>query len=148
MEYPNETRPNSPYQPYVRAAHQARSQAFHWLLGIAGRGLVRAVSLLVSPLSRVLSRLKRARRLSAARRELHAMDDRMLADMGIDRADIDDVVHNGRPKPDIRVEPPHPHEAKRAAQVVELRREPDLIGALILHGPWGRYTDRRRDDAA
>jgi len=148
MEYPNETRHTSPAQPYIRAAHQARSAAFYEMLALAGRGVGAAVRLLGSPLLWTSRRLDRARRLSAARHELHKMDERMLRDMGISREDIDQLVSHGRAMPDIAAEMAHPHEAKRAAEVVDLRREPDLMGALIVHGPWSRYTDRRRDDAA
>ncbi len=148
MEYPNGLRRNSPYQPYIRAAHQARSAEAHRLLRIAGRGIAAAARLLVSPLARVLRHLSRASRLRAAKRELHAMDDRLLADMGITREDIDQVVRHGKPMPDLAHETRHPHERKRAAEVVELRRESDLMGALIIHGPWGRYSHRRHDDAA
>lgn len=148
MEYPNGLRRNSPYQPYIRAAHRARSAEVHRLLGIAGRGIGAAARLLVSPLARAVRWLAREQRLRAARRELHAMDDRLLADMGITREDIDQVVRHGKPMPDLAHETRHPHETKRAAEVVELRREPDLMGALIIHGPWGRYSDRRRNDAA
>ncbi len=148
MEYPNGLRRTSSYQPYIRAAHRARSAEVHRLLGIAGRGIAAAARVMVSPLARTMRWLARERRLRAARRELHAMDDRLLADMGITRHDIDEVVRNGKPAQHAAPEPRHPHEAKRAAEVVELRREPDLMGALIIHGPWGRYSDRRREDAA
>lgn len=149
MEYPNETRRTSPYQPYIRAAHKGRSAAFYRMLGLAGRGLSALGRFLVSPLLRATHRLDRTRRLQAAKRELHAMDDRLLFDMGISREEIDHVVRNGKPTPDVRVDTSvHPHEAKRAADVVDLRKERDLMGALITHGPWGRYSDRRRDDAA
>ncbi len=148
MEYPNGTRRTSLYQPYIRAAHQARSAAVYQLLGLAGRSIAATVRWVALPLVKSLRSFHRARRLNAARRELEAMDDRLLTDMGISREDIDDVVRNGRPMPDIAAEPAHPHEAKRAAEVVELRRKPDLIGAVIVHGPWGRYTGPRRNDAA
>jgi len=148
MEYPNETRRASPYQPHIRAAHQARSAEVHRLLGIAGRGIAAAARLLVSPLARAARWLQGVQRHRAARRELRAMDDRMLADLGITRHDIDEVVRNGKTAQHAAPEQPHPHEAKRAAEVVELRREPDLMGALIVHGPWGRYSERRRNDAA
>jgi uncharacterized protein YjiS (DUF1127 family) len=147
MEYPNGLQRTSRYQDYIWAAHYARSTQTYRLFGMVGRGIAAVAGLLVSPLTRVASHLNRQSRLRAAKRELHAMDDRLLADMGITREDIDEVVRNGRPMPDIRAEQPHPHEAKKAAQVVELRREPDLMGAIIVHGPWGRYTDRRNDAA-
>ncbi len=148
MEYPNGLQRTSLYQPYIRAAHQARSAEVYRLLGIGGRGIAAAARLLVSPLARAVCVVARERRLRAGRRQLHAMDDRLLADMGITREDIDQVVRHGRPMPEYAHEPRHPKETKRAAEVVELRREPGLMGALIIHGPWGRYTDRRRDDAA
>lgn len=147
MEYPNGLRRMSRYQDYIRAAHHARSAEVFRLLGMVGRGMAAAAGLLVSPLTRVARHLSRQSRLRAAKRELLAMDDRLLADMGITREDIDEVVRNGRPMPDIPAEQAHPHEARKAAQVVELRREPDLMGAIIVHGPWGRYTDRRNDAA-
>ncbi|RIA56913.1 DUF1127 domain-containing protein [Dichotomicrobium thermohalophilum] len=148
MEYPNGLRRTSSHQPYIRAAHQARSAEFYRLIGMAARSIAAAVGALSSPLARGVRHLNRERRLRAAKRELQALDDRLLADMGISRDDIDEVVRNGRPTPNIAAEQAHPHEAKRAAEVVELRREPDLMGALIIHGPWGRYSDRRRNDAA
>jgi len=150
MEYPNGLRPISVYQRHIRAAHQARSAEVHRLLGGAGRGIAAAGRLLLSPLLRAVRQMSRERRLRAAMRELHAMDDRLLADMGLRREDIDDAVRSGRNMPDIAPQLPHPHEAKQAAKVVELRREPDLMGALILHGPWSHYNEpgRKRNDAA
>jgi len=151
MEYPNSQQPLSYYQSHIRAAHQARSAEFYRLFGGAGRGVGRLVGWLVSPLARVGKWLGREGRARLAERELEAMDDRLLADIGLSREDIRHAVRNGREMPDVSAEAPaHPHEAKRAAEVVELRREPDLMGALILHGPWAHYTgtSRKRNDAA
>jgi uncharacterized protein YjiS (DUF1127 family) len=150
MEFPNGSRQTSRYQHYIRAAHKARSAEVYRLLAKAGRGFATAGRWLVAPLARTVRGLVKERQLRSAMRELHAMDDRLLADMGLRREDIDDAVRSGRNMPDIAREQRHPHEAKQAAKVVELRREPDLMGALILHGPWGRYSEpgRKRNDAA
>ncbi len=151
MEYPNSKQPLSHYQGHIRAAHQARSTEFYRLLGGAGRGIGSVVGWLVSPLVRAGNWLNREGRARMAERELEAMDDRLLADIGLSREDIRHAVRNGREMPDVQVEAPaHPHEVKRAAEVVELRRESDLMGALILHGPWSHYAGpgRKRNDAA
>ncbi len=151
MEYPNSKQPLSYYQSHIRAAHQARSAEFYRLLGGAGRGIGRLVGWLVSPLARTAQWLGRKGRARLAERELEAMDDRLLSDIGLSREDIRHAVRNGREMPDVSAQAPaHPHEAKRAAEVVELRREPDLMGALILHGPWSHYTGpgHKRNDAA
>lgn len=150
MEYPNGTRPVSRLQAHINAAHQARSAEMHRLAGSVGRGVVQGLRLAFSPLVRLARLLDRARQIRAARRELEEMDNHMLADLGISRDDIVDVVRNGKPAPDLPAQAPaHPHEAKRAAEVVELRRERDLMGALIVHGPWAHYSDRtKRNDAA
>jgi len=150
MEFPNGSRDVSAYQSYIRAAHKARSDEVRQLAGFAGRGLVVAARRLALPVVRLTRWLRRLQRQRAARRELEAMDDRLLNDLGINRAEIGKVVRNGKPASEPEAAPAHPHEAKRAAEVVELRREPDLMGALIVHGPWGRYSDHRtkRNDAA
>lgn len=150
MEYPNSDQPLSRYQSYIRAAHEIRSAEFLRFAGVVRRGIGKAVRNLLSPLAWLGRRLDRSIRLHAARRELEAMDDRMLADLGIGRDEIREVVRSGKRQKLPQRPATHPYEVKRAAEVVELRREPGLMGALILHGPWARYSDRGRkhNDAA
>ena len=151
MEYPNAKQSMSKYQPYIRSAHKARSMEMYRLAGLAARGIGRAVGVLLSPLAPASKGVIKRLEAHKAEKELAALDDRLLADLGISREDIRDVVRNGRKAPEPAAEPEkHPHEAKRAAEVVELRREQDVMGALILHGPWAHYADhrRKRNDAA
>jgi len=151
MKYPNAKQTLSQYQPYIRAAHEARSEEVHHLFGKLGRGIGNTIAALFSPLHRASRWFARLLSARAALRELEAMDDRMLADLGISREEIGKVVRNGKPEREPSAEPEkHPHEAKRAAEVVELYKERDLASALILHGPWGRYANSggKRHDAA
>jgi len=152
MEYPNGTENLSRYQAYIHAAHRERSAALHWVAGAAFKVVLALPHAVFTASARALRGLNRTRRRRAAQRELERMDDHLLNDLGINRADIRDVVRNGKPEPQIDASPElrHPHEAKRAADVVDLRRERDLMGALIVHGPWSHYTlpGRKRNDAA
>lgn len=149
MEFPNAKETMSKYQPYIRAAHKARSMEMYRLAGFTARGIGRAVGVVLSPLALARKALIKTLQARKAEKELAALDDRLLSDLGISRQDIKDVVRNGRKDPEPAPEK-HPHEARRAAEVVELRREEDLIGALIHHGPWAHYADhrRKRDNAA
>jgi uncharacterized protein YjiS (DUF1127 family) len=150
MQYPNGPEHLPWYQPYFRAARSARSAEIYRLAGLVKRGAAAGVRRPIAAGARLLRWVERNRQMSAARRELERMDDHMLNDLGITRADIAEVVRHGKETPEAQQEPPHPHEAKQAAEVVDLRRERDVIGALIVHGPWSRYSGqgRRRDDAA
>lgn len=152
MEYPNGSQRLSRYQGYIRAAHRARSAEMYRLAGLAKRGLLALPRTAIAAGMRGLRWLDGKRQVRVAQRELERMDDHLLDDLGITRADIAEVVRNGKPaaQPESVGEPRHPHEAKRAAEVVDLRHQRDLIGALIGHGPWGRYSghERKRNDAA
>jgi len=96
MEYPNSDQPLSRYQSYIRAAHEIRSAEFLRFAGVVRRGIGKAVRNLLPPLAWLGRRLDRSIRLNAARRELEAMDDRMLADLGIGRDEIREVVRSGK----------------------------------------------------
>jgi len=151
MNYPDAKQRLSRHQPYIRAAHRARSQEMHRLASIAGRSIRRTFKIVLSPLARAGQSLMDGWRVRQAEKQLAAMDDRMLTDLGISRADIRRVVRNGRQEPEnVGMPEMHPHEAKRSAEVVNLREERDVMGALILHGPWSHYTERgrKRNDAA
>lgn len=152
MEYPNGSRRSSRYQHYIEAAHKARSEAFYHFGGAVKEGVVATGRATVASVMRLFRWLDRTRRQRAARRELEAMDNHLLADLGISRQDIDNVVRHGKSAPEGmgEAQPAHPHEVRRAAKVVALRGERDLMGALIVHGPWSRYTHRpnKRNDAA
>ncbi|MFP3921366.1 MAG: DUF1127 domain-containing protein, partial [Dichotomicrobium sp.] len=85
MEYPNGSRRSSHHQDYIWAAHAARSRAFRDLARGVKDGVLAAGRHLVSPTMRLFRWLDRTRRLRMARRELEAMDDHLLADLGISR---------------------------------------------------------------
>jgi len=152
MEYPNGPEHLPEYREYFHAARRARSAEVYRLAGLVRRGQSGAARALIAGTSRLLRWVDRRRQIRKAQRELEKMDDRLLNDLGITRDDIADVVRNGKPAPrwDLTREQRQPHEAKRAAEVVELRRERDLMGALILYGPWSHYTEpgRKHNDAA
>jgi uncharacterized protein YjiS (DUF1127 family) len=150
MEYPNGPEHLPQYQGYFRAARHARSAEVYRLAGLVKRSLLTVSRAVIAVAASGLRRVERNRQLRAAQRELERMDDHMLSDLGITRDDIANVVRNGKSAPDAGHEVRHPHEAKRAAEVVELRRGEDVMGALIVHGPWSRYSGQgaRRDDAA
>lgn len=150
MEYPNGPEHLPEYRGYFHAARRARSAEIYRLAGIMKRGAAAGVRRTVAAGARLVSWVERKRQMRAARRELERMDDHMLNDLGITRADIAEVVRYGKATPEAQQERRHPHEAKRAAEVVDLRRKRDVMGALIVHGPWSRYSSqgRRRDDAA
>lgn len=152
MEYPNGSQRLSRYQSYIEAAHRLRSQELRRIAGTVWRGVTWLVRAAFGGPARLVRHVAKARRLRAAERKLHDLDDRLLDDIGIARAEIETVVRNGRKTPEA-TEPStsrHPHEAKRAAKLVPLRRASDVMGAIIVHGPWARYggDGRERDDAA
>jgi len=154
MEFPNGLQPTTRYQPYIRAAHKARSEEIFRVTGSVKRGAVSGFRLLVSAVGGLGRRLSRAHQQAKARRELEGMDDHMLRDLGITRDDIDNVVRNGKAaiRGQGRETEARANKTRRAkAKVVPLHRQPGLAGALMLHGPWTRYNtsiDRYKDDAA
>ncbi len=152
MEYPNGSQGLSRYQSYIEAAHRLRSQEVWRIAGMVGRGAAALVRAAFGSLAWLVRRVVKAHRLRMAERKLHELDDRLLDDIGITRGQIETVVRDGRQTQQTKEPggPRHPHEARRATEVVALRRDSDLMGAIIVHGPWARYAGegRKRDNAA
>jgi uncharacterized protein YjiS (DUF1127 family) len=99
-------------QPVIRHAQAARAQAPHDLGGASLRTLQTAASggaAVIRALAKAAiaaagewwraHTIRRAR--IAAVRELHALDDRTLRDIGVSRSEIEWVVVHGRPNDDI-----------------------------------------------
>ena len=99
-----------PRQNLIRRGQAARSQALHDLDGAVLRALQAAAgggtAIIRAPAKAVLAVagkwwrayvVRRAR--NAAVRELHALDDRMLRDIGVSRSEIEWVVVHGRDAP-------------------------------------------------
>jgi uncharacterized protein YjiS (DUF1127 family) len=85
-----------PYRDYVDRAHDERAKAASALLAGAAAGLGTLAGTAVRGLGRagrgIVSGVVTARRRSVAIRELYALDDRMLKDIGLSRGDIQYVV--------------------------------------------------------
>lgn len=69
----------------VELIHQARAAQSEMI----GRG----IAYIFRPLGALVRRLAEAHRARSAMRVLHGMDDRMLADIGVFRGDIDAAAH-------------------------------------------------------
>jgi uncharacterized protein YjiS (DUF1127 family) len=85
-----------PYRDYVNRAHDERARLVSALLAGAATGLETLAGTAGRGLERVgrsvLSGVATARRRRAAIRQLNALDDRMLKDIGISRGEIQYVV--------------------------------------------------------
>jgi len=85
-----------PYRDYVNRAHEERAKAVSALLAGAATGLGSLAGTAARGLGRagrnVASGVVTARRRRGAIRELHALDDRMLKDIGLSRGEIPYLV--------------------------------------------------------
>jgi uncharacterized protein YjiS (DUF1127 family) len=85
-----------PYRDFVNRAHDERAKVVSALLTCAATGVGTLAGTAARGLERagrnIVSGVVTARRRRAAIRELHALDDRMLKDIGLSRGDIPYVV--------------------------------------------------------
>ena len=119
----------------IRRAEAARAQALRDLFAVVLRALRRAARGGVAVAEGAVATagqwwrafaLWRERR--AAMRELHALDDRTLRDIGVNRSEIESAVY-GRDATRLRDatiadRPCHPHPAKTGSRTTASRRQP------------------------
>jgi uncharacterized protein YjiS (DUF1127 family) len=76
----------------IRSAEVARAQALRGLVGAVLRGLRTAARAVAATAGKWWRAYALRRERNAAVRELHALDDRTLKDIGINRSEIESVV--------------------------------------------------------
>jgi uncharacterized protein YjiS (DUF1127 family) len=80
-------------QQIIRRAEVARAQALRGLVGAVLRGLRTAAWAVAATAGKWWRAYALRRERNAAVRELHALDDRMLRDIGVSRSEIEWVVY-------------------------------------------------------
>lgn len=112
---------------YEQRARKARAEAYALVFGAVGRGIVSAVRGTVSAIRGVARGIHRRHVEKAAVRELSALDDRLLRDIGLERGDIRTVASTlaARNAQEHERAIEHSHHARAESKVASAPRDAD-----------------------